>query len=229
MGLHRIDYDAWPRRAYFEHYARCVPCTYSMTANVDVTVLLPWLKERKLRFYPALIWAVSAVVNDDPALCMELDETGIPGVHDRMDPSYTVFRPESETFTSVWTAYTPSLEDFCRAWAADSARWGGAAGPAGRPPQPGQGLFNISAVPWVSFTGFNLNLQKGYDYLPPIFTVGKYRDVGGRVLLPVAAQVHHGAADGFHVGRFFSRLQTWAEAPRAEHPSKRGDCGWIHP
>mgnify|MGYP000703615894 CR=1 FL=1 len=25
-------------------------------------------------------------------------------------------------------------------------------------------VFNVSCVPWVSFTGFNLNLAKGYDY-----------------------------------------------------------------
>ncbi|MBM6851354.1 hypothetical protein H9X91_07870 [Oscillibacter valericigenes] len=41
MGFCRIDYDAWPRRSYFEHYHRDVPCWYSMTADVDITALLP--------------------------------------------------------------------------------------------------------------------------------------------------------------------------------------------
>ena len=27
-------------------------------------------------------------------------------------------------------------------------------------------------IPWSTFDGFNLNLQKGYDYLIPIFTMG---------------------------------------------------------
>ena len=40
MGFCRIDYDAWPRRPYFEHYHRDVPCWYSMTADVDITALL---------------------------------------------------------------------------------------------------------------------------------------------------------------------------------------------
>ena len=34
----------------------------------------------------------------------------------------------------------------------------------------------------------------------------------GRTLLPLAVQVHHAAADGFHVGRLFSRLQSWADS-----------------
>ena len=37
-----------------------------------------------------------------------------------------------------------------------------------------ENTFPISMIPWVSFEGFNLNLQKGYDYLLPIFTAGKY-------------------------------------------------------
>lgn len=38
----------------------------------------------------------------------------------------------------------------------------------------GKNLFNVSCIPWSSFTGFNLNLQNGYDYFLPIFTIGKY-------------------------------------------------------
>ena len=62
-------------------------------------------------------------------------------------------------------------------------------------------------IPWASFTAFNLNLQKGYDYLPPIFTMGKLSQRGDRWLLPLAAQVHHSVCDGFHLSRFLSELQ----------------------
>ena len=58
---------------------------------------------------------------------------------------------------------------------------------------------------------FNLNLAKGHAYTLPIFTLGKFFLEGERTLLPVALQVHHGVTDGFHVGRFFTRLQAWAD------------------
>lgn len=136
MSFHRVDLENWPRRPYFEHDFHTLPCTYSMTADVDVTVLLPWLREKSMRFYPAVIFGLARAVNADPA--------------------------------------------FCRVWEADMARFGTVPGPVARAPEPGQGIFNVSAVPWTSFTGFNLNLQKGYDYLPPIFTLGKYRTEHGR-------------------------------------------------
>ncbi|MFR3923531.1 MAG: CatA-like O-acetyltransferase [Dysosmobacter welbionis] len=46
MGFQKIDYAAWPRRPYFEHYHRDVPCWYSMTVDVDISALLPRLRGR---------------------------------------------------------------------------------------------------------------------------------------------------------------------------------------
>lgn len=58
MSFHRVDLENWPRRPYFEHDFHTLPCTYSMTADVDVTVLLPWLREKSMRFYPAVIFGL---------------------------------------------------------------------------------------------------------------------------------------------------------------------------
>ena len=71
MGFCRIDYDAWPRRPYFEHYHRDVPCWYSMTADVDITALL-------LRFFiqsvrQALRIAVSFLILQKNSICISVD------------------------------------------------------------------------------------------------------------------------------------------------------------
>ena len=67
--------------------------------------------------------------------------------------------------------------------------------------------FSVSMIPWTTFEGFNLNLKKGYEYLLPIFTMGKYYEERGRYILPLAIQVHHAVCDGFHVCRFINELQ----------------------
>jgi chloramphenicol O-acetyltransferase type A len=67
-------------------------------------------------------------------------------------------------------------------------------------------------IPWTSFTGFNLNLQKGYDYFPPIFTIGKFYEENEKYMLPLALQVHHAVCDGFHATRFINGLQEWADS-----------------
>lgn len=63
-------------------------------------------------------------------------------------------------------------------------------------------------IPWTTFEGFNLNLRHGYDYLLPIFTMGRFFEQDGRVLLPLAVQVNHAVCDGFHVCRFINELQS---------------------
>ncbi|MER7960201.1 CatA-like O-acetyltransferase, partial [Streptomyces sp. NPDC096030] len=79
-------------------------------------------------------------------------------------------------------------------------------------------VFDVSSLPWASFTGFSLNIGgNGGSHLAPIFTLGRYTERNGRVLLPLAVQVHHAAADGFHSTRLVNELQvlmtdlTWLE------------------
>ncbi|WP_420707007.1 CatA-like O-acetyltransferase [Streptomyces sp. NRRL F-2664] len=81
----------------------------------------------------------------------------------------------------------------------------------------------MSSVPWASFTGFNIG--SGWDHLAPIFTLGRYTERDGRVLLPLAVQVHHAAADGFHSTRLINELQGFVQVRpgwrRAEGLSRR--------
>ena len=67
--------------------------------------------------------------------------------------------------------------------------------------------FPVSMIPWTTFEGFNLNLQNGYDYLKPIFTMGKYYEENQRIILPLSIQVHHAVCDRFHICRFINELQ----------------------
>ena len=67
--------------------------------------------------------------------------------------------------------------------------------------------FPVSMLPWESFDGFQLNMQKGYEYLLPNYTMGRYTRDGERYLLPLSIQVHHAACDGFHVCRLLAALK----------------------
>ena len=91
-------------------------------------------------------------------------------------------------------------------YANDMQQYGSNYGMIGKPDVP-ENVFNVSMIPWSTFDGFNLNLQKGYDYLIPIFTMGKYYRDDGKIILPLAIQVHHAVCDGFHICRFINELQ----------------------
>ena len=196
-----VDLAAWPRREYFEHYVHRNPCTYSMTVRLDITNV----KEKGIRLYPALIYALATAVNRHEEFRCSIKD-GVLGCYERLEPSYTVFHRENETFSLLWTAYEPDFSAFLAAYEADLARFGGQMGFQGKPNLP-ENTFDVSMIPWANFEGFNLNLQQCYDHLRPIFTLGRYEEREGRCTLPLAVQVHHGVCDGYHTCRLVREVQ----------------------
>ncbi len=68
----------------------------------------------------------------------------------------------------------------------------------------------------TSFDGFNLNV-KSFDYLIPIFTIGKYKEENEQYTIPFSVQVHHAVCDGYHAGCFINDLQeTISSVPLIE-------------
>ena len=49
-------------------------------------------------------------------------------------------------------------------------------------------------VPWVEFTNFNSK----------VFDEGKF-------LLPLVIQVHHAVCDGYHIGMFVAKFQSYID------------------
>jgi chloramphenicol O-acetyltransferase type A len=206
-----IDLETWARREHFEHYRSRVPCTYSLTVELDATRLVAALREAGRKTYPAQVWALASVVNRHEEFRLAVGEGGAPSVWDVVHPSFTVFNPGRETFASVWTPYD---EDFPRFHGRvlellETHREATAMFPQGEPPR---NVFDVSSLPWVSFSGFDLHIARGYDHYLPIFTLGKYRERDGRVVLPLALQVHHAAADGFHAARLVNEVQETLDA-----------------
>ena len=202
MIFEKIDINSWKRKEYFEHYFTNVPCTYSMTVKFDITPI----KNKLMKLYPAMLYYISTVVNHHPEFRTAINDSGELGVYSEMLPCYTVFHKDTETFSNIWTEYSSDFNTFSVAYENDMRKYGNKQGMIGKPNAP-ENTFPVSMIPWSTFEGFNLNLQKGYDYLIPIFTMGKYYQEDGRTILPLAIQVHHAVCDGFHICRFANELQ----------------------
>ena len=210
MDFNKINIDTWKRREYFEHYFINLPCTYSMTTNIDITKLLKNVKLRHIKLYPTMIYILSTLVNNHEEFRTAIDSEGNVGVFDTMNPEYTIFHKDDETFSSLWTGYNSDFSKFYEGYLVDLEQYQHVKGIS---PKPNivKNTFPISSIPWTSFNGFNLNLDKGASYLLPIFTMGKYFEQENKILLPLAIQVHHAVCDGFHLGRFINEIQEMAD------------------
>ena len=63
MKFEKIKLDEWKRAKLFHTYMNDLKIVMSMTAEIDVAPLLSFIRENGLKFYPAMIWIVSKIVN----------------------------------------------------------------------------------------------------------------------------------------------------------------------
>lgn len=209
MKFNTIDMNSWDRRQHFEHYYKHVNCGFSVTANIDITALVPAVKAKSLKLYPVFLYMVSSVVNThwEFRVCFNADKE--LGYWDRMNPSYTIFHAKTNTFSSIWTEYTDNFHGFYQSIQADMEKYSHSRDLFAKPDCPSNS-FPVSCIPWMSFTGFNLNLFSNNEFLLPIITIGKYFEQGNTLQLPVCLQVHHAIADGYHASLFMNDLQQLA-------------------
>lgn len=207
-----LDLASWTRREHFEYYREAVPCKYALTVELDATAFADALRGSSRKTYVAQIWALASIVNRHAEFRMCLTDSGEPAIWPMVNPLFTVFNEERETFSAVWTPYVSDFGTFHDTAAELLAvhRTAKDLYPQGEPPA---NTFDVSSLPWTSFTGFTLQTRHGWDHLLPIFTLGRYVERNGQTFLPIAVQVHHAAADGFHTSRLLNELQALLADP----------------
>lgn len=206
MKFKYINIDNWKRKEYFYYYYKNVKCTFTMNTELDITELIENLKDKNIKLYPVLIYLLSRIVNKYTEFRMCMDKNGKLGYWENMKPAYTVFNKKKETFFNLWSDYDENFSKFYNNYLKDKKLYENSESmfPKGEMPPY---TFSISIIPWVNFTGFNLNIYSDGSYLLPIFTFGKYMKKNDKIIIPLSIQVHHAVCDGFHAGRFFNELQ----------------------
>ena len=209
-----IPLDTWPRRAALAHFRTMAQPAFSVTAPVDVT----GLRDRAavhgatawLAYHHAALEAANAV--DGMRQSMTRGGQGVRefGV---IHASTTALRDDG-TFGFVTLPRDPSLAAFAARGKATLARVRASTGELFAGDDPGdvreETLVHMTALPWFSFTAFTH--ARGLNDDRPKVAFGKFKEEGGRLLMPVAVDVHHALCDGVHVGRFFERLQVHLDA-----------------
>jgi chloramphenicol O-acetyltransferase type A len=70
-------------------------------------------------------------------------------------------------------------------------------------------LIHFSALPWINFTSLSHARSFTWPDSCPKISVGKLTEENGEKSMPISVHVHHGLADGYHVGLFLEKLQQF--------------------
>ena len=207
MKFTPINLQDWPRGQMFYYFSKMAPTGYSLTVNMDVTVLRKALKKEKLKFFPAYLWLVTKNLNKQTEFKIA-EKDGILGYYDVLTPLYASFHEDDKTFSLMWTKFTDSFQEFYHAYLNNQERFGDVHGVLSQPQTaPPENAYTVSCIPWVSFTHFAVHSYENKPYYFPSVEAGKFIEENDRILMPLSITCHHAATDGYHVNSFLESLQ----------------------
>lgn len=199
---------SWQRYALFRHFCDEVPCAITMQGRVEVTALREAAQDT-LPFTAAVLYCAAYIMNNRDEFRLTATRDGEPALWNEIHPAYTVFHEEDASYTAAFTRYTPDLHLFADRFVEDTARARSIRTAIPAPPN----TFTASVLPWYAYDAVTLQYGPGAEIpLSPMLILGRYQTADGRTLLPVTLSIHHAAADGFHVCRFFRELETLTAA-----------------
>ena len=209
MNYKTIDLNTWDRGALFKFYIDKMRIVMSLTVDIDATPLVRFAKKNGFKFYPAMIWAVSKVVNSHDEFKYSWDADGNLIKWDVISPSYAHFHQEDENFTKTVTEFSDDLLEFHDRFLSDREKYKDVRAIAeNQPPN----FFDVTCLPWVRYKHFDVHVFDEGKFLAPVITWGKYEPEHGKLVMPLTMNIHHAVADGFHLSRFFNEVQELINA-----------------
>ena len=153
-----------------------------------------------------MIYLVTKTLNRIDNFKMFKDKYGYLCAWDKIIPNYTIFHNDDHTFSDCWTDFSEDFDTFYQDILKDMATAATKKGIKAKEGQPAN-FYCISCTPWTTFTGYSSRVSNGEPSFFPIVLMGKYKQHGKKILMPVNITIAHAVADGYHVGLFFQYLQ----------------------
>jgi chloramphenicol O-acetyltransferase type A len=156
-------------------------------------------------FFLYYLYQALQAVNQVEALRYRIEE-GQVYIYDRIHASATIGRPD-HTFGFSFMELHDDLGTFVQAAKAEIAAVQASSGLRLSPATARLDVIHFSAIPWVRFSGLTHARSFSHPDSMPKISVGQTYQEGAATLMPVSVNVHHGLADGYHVGLFLDEFQ----------------------
>lgn len=196
----------WKRKPYFDYYYYTIKTKYNINYHIDITELIHEIKKRNLKFYPTFLYVIMRIINQNEEFRISFDEKGVLGIWNYVNPSYTIFHKDDETFSDIWSEYKPSFREFYEEIINDMNTYKDVKkikAKENRPPN----FCPVSSLPWLSFDSFSHDTFSESLLLYPMIRFGKFYAKEDKILLPLSVFVNHAVADGYHTCRLINEIE----------------------
>ncbi len=207
MNYRVIDKSQYYRKGVYRHFTEDCKCSVSMTARIDVTELAASSARRGSKFYLDFLYILCKALNSRDDYRMNyLWQTDELVCYDTINPIQYVFHEDTETCSPVYTMYYEDYGKFCKEALNDLEKAKNTR-EYGLNAEEHPNWFDASYISWMSYDSLNIELPDGYLYFLPIVNWGRYREEGGRLMMPVTVRMNHAIADGYLVAKVFKLIQ----------------------
>lgn len=201
--MKKINIETWKRRDHFKLFSQFEEPFFGMVVNIDCTIAYANAKTASKSFFLHYLYrALKAANSVEEFRYRILNEDVI--LHQQASVSTTINRPNG-TFGFGYFDYNTNenifIADAQKAIELVQTTEGLI------PSQPGGSEIHFSAIPWVDFTSLSHARSFTFPDSCPKISFGKLTEKNGVKSMPISVHVHHGLADGFHVGKFVEQFQ----------------------
>jgi chloramphenicol O-acetyltransferase type A len=198
-----IDIATWIRKDHYEFFTQFEEPFFGMTVSIDCNTAYRYTKNHKQSFFLYYLYQALKAANGIENFRYRIIDKKVY-LFDVINASPTIHRPDG-TFGFSYMDYNED-EDLFYANAKqviEKVKHSKGLDPA----VSGENVIHFSAVPWVNFTAVSHARSFTFPDSCPKISFGKMTEGGGKRNMPVSIHIHHGLADGYHVGLFVNKFQ----------------------
>jgi len=201
--MKKIDLTEWKRKTHYQFFKDFSNPHFSITLNLDVTNLYHYAKSNSISFFTVMLYHVMNAANQVEEFKQRIRGSEVV-IHEMVHPSFT-YLGNDDLFLFVNSQFDVDIQQFKQNvsqsiqkvlehqhFVDDISR---------------DDYIYISSLPWINFTSLSHPYDVAHQDSIPRITWGKYTFIDGKVTIPINVSIHHGLADGIHVGKFISALE----------------------
>ncbi|RKS01196.1 chloramphenicol acetyltransferase [Flavobacterium sp. 102] len=200
---HKLELETWNRKEHFLFFKQMEEPFFGITTRVDCSNAYTNAKKLGVSFFTYYLHKTLIGVNAVENFRYRIIDNEVY-VFDRIDASATILR-EDKTFGFSLMEYDKNLNEFAKITKKEIERIQNTIGLITRDFE--DNLIHFSAVPWIDFTSYSHARSFTWPDSCPKVSFGKMVEENGKKTMAIAVHVHHGLADGYHVGQFLTLLQ----------------------
>ncbi len=212
-----INLNTWDRAKSYEFYKNFINPQVTVTADVDCSQAFYSCKESNTSFFRKYLYAILRSVNDIKELKYRIETVEgeeVVVLYEKISVLTPIQTGKNGEFTTIKVPYHLTFEKFNKVMDETISQMDNAEHQPYFIEQDAEAkgfldMVLVSALPNLHFTSITCTQSCSHGARKPIINVGKAVLKEGKMMMPIAISFHHGLCDGYHISRFYNKVEEY--------------------